>query len=39
MSVPVNRNKKTIDLDLSKGVYYVKIFSETSVFYRHLLVY
>ena len=31
ISEPVNRNKKTIDLDLSKGVYYVKIFSETSV--------
>lgn len=39
MSIPVNRNKKTIDFNISKGIYYVKIFSETSVLYKHLLVY
>ena len=38
MSVPVNQNKKTIDFNLSKGTYYVKIISKNGISFKSFLV-
>ena len=38
MSVPMNRNKKTIDLDLSKGTYFVKIISKNGISFKSFLI-
>lgn len=38
ISVPVNRNKKTIDFNLSKGTYFVKIISKNGIYFKSFLV-
>ena len=38
ISEPVNRNKKIIDFNLSKGTYFVKIISENGISFKPFLV-